>query len=459
MPNSNTNDLIVALATPPGKGALAIVRVSGPGCIAVVSKAIQSLANITPDESRRLVYDFICDRNNNPIDEITAIPYFAPKSYTAEETVEIICHGGFTASRIIIGRLLELGMRAANPGEFTHRAFINGRISLSEAESVAAAIEAKSELALKAAARNLKGELKTKIGSIKDAIVNLLTLLEAEIDFSDDEIDKTPYEQLSADLDIQLLNAGKILQGYDFGRGLNSGYNIVIAGRANVGKSSLLNAILKRERAIVTDIPGTTRDTLTEGIEIDGFPILLTDTAGLRHTTDPIEAIGQKRTWAEIEKADLLLFVIDCVTGMNWEDIENYYSIKEKPILLVINKIDLCHTRSEINYGGLEHANKVFVSALTDSGLEDLREAISHLLRLDTFSLDTAILTTERQEQAMIRAFCALTDAKIALRTEIKPEVIAVYLREALDYLGELVGETTSEDILNNIFGKFCIGK
>ena len=459
MPEINLNNIIVALSTPPGKGALAIVRVSGAGCIEQISKAIPKLAGVTATDTRTVMHDFIYDRNSNPIDEITFIPYCAPKSYTAEEMVEITCHGGFAASRAIVARLLELGIRPANPGEFTERAFLNGRISLAEAEAVAAAIEAKSELALKAAARNLKGELHKKIDELKDDTVNLLTLLEAEIDFSEEEIDKTPITRIKLAIDALTLKTKNILNGYDFGRGLNYGYRIAIVGRANAGKSSLLNALLKKDRAIVTDIPGTTRDTLTEMIEIDGFPIFLTDTAGLRVTTDPIESLGQERTRSEIDKADMVLFVVDCVEGMNWEDIENYYSIREKRVLLVINKIDLHHSHLEISDLELQKAKKVWASALTGDGLDELRDTIAGIFHLDEFSLETAILATERQQQTMLKAYNALRDADIALSKDINAEVTAVFLREALDYLGELVGETTSEDILNNIFGKFCIGK
>lgn len=459
MDNYNSNDIICALSTPPGKGALAIVRISGTGAIELTSKAVPSLATLTQSDARKLYHDFIYDPDGNPIDEITFIPYYSPKSYTAEEMVEIICHGGFAASHAIVVRLLELGIRPAEPGEFTRRAFLNGRISLSEAEAVAAAIEAKSELALKAAARNLKGELYDKIAEIKGAIIDLLTLLEAEIDFSEEEIDKTSFDKIRAVIDQQLQKSEIILNSYDFGRGLNSGYKLAIVGRANVGKSSLLNALLRRDRAIVTDIPGTTRDTLTEWIEIEGFPILLTDTAGLRQAENPVEAIGQERTKDEIEKADLVLFMVDCVTGVGWEDAEIYYSIQNKRSLLIANKIDLCQARPEVIEKGFADIPRLFISTLTGEGLDDLRKQIASMLHLDTFSLDTAILATERQQQAMKKALDSLTHAKAKLASAPQGEIIAVYLREALDYLGELVGETTAEDILNNIFGRFCIGK
>jgi tRNA modification GTPase len=211
---------------------------------------IPELVNIGSDQSRRLIHGYAIDPNGVPLDEITAIPYLAPQSYTGEEMVEIICHGGRVSSSVLIAKLCELGARIAEPGEFTRRAFLSGRISLSEAEAVAAAIEAKSELALKAAARNLKGELYKKIDTIRNSIKDLLTLIEAEIDFSDEEIDKTPFDKITDEIARQLENTRTILKSYDFGRGLNSGYKIAIVGRANVGKSSLLNALLRRERAM-----------------------------------------------------------------------------------------------------------------------------------------------------------------------------------------------------------------
>jgi len=260
-------------------------------------------------------------------------------------------------------------------------------------------------------------------------------------------------------LDDQLRKSEIIFKSYDFGRGLNSGYKLAIVGQANVGKSSLLNALLRRERAIVTDIPGTTRDTLTEWIEIAGFPILLTDTAGLREADNPVEAIGQERTRDEIERADLVLFMIDCVTGIGPDDMKIYDAIRERPHILIANKIDLERAKIGDIEKALADIPKVFISALTGDGLENLKKQISRILHLDTFSLDTAILATERQQQAMAKALESLTHARGELDTAPQGEIIAIYLREALDYLGELVGETTSEDILNNIFGKFCIGK
>lgn len=457
--NTNNEDIICAAATPPGKSALAVIRVSGPGSIAAVSNITTAKQKIKPDDARKLFYDFIIDDEGHPIDEVTIIPYFAPRSYTAEEMAEIICHGGFISSKAVIDRLVSCGARPAEPGEFTKRAFLNGRISLSQAEAVVAAIEAKSELALKAAARNLKGELYQKVDGIRSAIRDLLTLIEAEIDFSEEEIDKTPATKIRNMVEEQLDESNSILKSYDFGRGLNSGYRIAIVGRANVGKSSLLNAFLKRERAIVTEIPGTTRDTLTEWIEINGFPILLTDTAGLRESEDKIERIGQDRAKQEIENSDLVLFMIDGSEGITAEDKTIYSSINDKPTLVAANKIDLGLA------SGLDVANQfprndtVAISALKGTGLDDLKSRIAHTLSLDTFSLDTAILATERQYLAMKKVCDVLSQTSNELKDGVSGEVTAIYLRESLDHLGELVGETTTDDILNDIFSRFCIGK
>jgi tRNA modification GTPase len=450
-------NIITALATPPGRSALAIVRVSGPGAISLVSRLIPELVDIGPEQARRLVHGFAIDSNDRPLDEITAIPYFAPKSYTGEEMVEIVCHGGQASSRAIIDRLTDLGARIAEPGEFTRRAFLNGRISLSEAEAVAAAIDAKSELALKAAARNLKGELYEKIDNIRNNIRNLLTLIEAEIDFSEEEIDKTPFDEIAVEIAGQLECAREILKSYDFGRGLNSGYKIAIVGRANVGKSSLLNALLARERAIVTDMPGTTRDTLTEWITIAGFPILLTDTAGLRESADMIEILGQERTRGEIEISDLVIFMLDGTSGATTEDSEIFRNLSDKPKLIAVNKIDLIE-KSVIDLPG-QFPNPVFISAKRGDGLDDLRRRIVEHLHLENFSLDTALLATERQFLAMKKAEETLSQSLLEIKAKPQAETISVYLRETLDYLGELVGETTTDDILNDIFGKFCIGK
>ncbi len=459
MTNKSQNDNIVAGATPPGRSALAIVRVSGPGCVKLVGKIIPSLSNLTSKSARRLHYDFVLDADGNPIDEITVIPWFAPKSYTAEEMVEIICHGGFAASRTIIDRLIECGARIAEPGEFTRRAFVNGRISLSQAEAVIAAIEAKSELALKAAARNLKGDLYREIERIRSGLGDTLTLIEAEIDFSEEEIDKTSSDKIASAIKEQYDKSIEILNSYDFGRGLNQGYRIAIVGRANVGKSSLMNALLKRDRAIVTEIPGTTRDTLTEWIDLDGFPILLTDTAGLRESGDMVERIGQERTREEIENSDLVIFMIDGSAGITDEDREIYRLIEEKSLLIVINKIDLGLADGldlDSQFSGKE---TVSISALNGTGLGELEKKIEHILSIDEFNLDTAILATERQYRAMKNACDVLGEAISEIDRGSTEEVLATFLREALDNLAELVGETTSDDILNNIFDRFCVGK
>ncbi len=459
-------DIICAVATSPGKSALAMIRLSGDGCIKLASKAIPALATITAGDTRKLFHDFIYDSNGSPIDEITAIPYFAPKSYSGEEMVEIICHGGFMASQTIIRLLVSLGTRIAEPGEFTKRAFLNGRISLSQAESVAAAIEAKSELALRAAAMNLKGQLHERLEKIRSDLVNTLAQIEAEIDFSDEEIEKTSSEKITPLINRLILEAENILSTYDFGRGLNYGYKIAIVGKTNVGKSSLLNALLRRERAIVTDIPGTTRDTLTEWIAIKGFPILLTDTAGLRTDGDAVEQIGQNRTRDEIERADIILFLNDCSALLDNDDRLIAESIKNKHVILVKTKRDLIPAGFAAltqNTGGNQSSKEswptVSVSALKGDGLEELKDTIANELHLEKFSLESAVLATERQFRAMTLARQSFIHASDELRAGQSMEVIALFLRESLEHLGELVGETTNEDILENIFSHFCIGK
>jgi tRNA modification GTPase len=457
LPLVEKNDIICGAATPPGRSALAVIRVSGPGSIPLVARSAPALREADLMDDRRLIHDYFVDPDGAPLDEITLIPYFTAKSYTAEEMVEIICHGGYATTNVIIQHLIKSGARLAEPGEFTKRAFLNGRISLSQAEAVAAAIEAKSELALKAAARNLRGELFKEIDAIKTKIRDLLTLIEAEIDFSDEEIDKIPIDEIKSTLEKQLAASDDILESYNFGRGLRDGYRVAIVGRANVGKSSLLNALLKRQRAIVTDIPGTTRDTLTEWIEIEGFPVFLTDTAGLRKSDDAVERLGQDRTRQEIENADLVLFMIDAADGYTDEDREIFGAINNEHIIALANKIDLA---KQVEFGQHFHNLQVLkISALYGAGLDELKRSMARMFHFDDFSLDMALLSTQRQYEAMGGACESLSRALSEIRSGQPPEVYAIFIREALDRLGDLVGETTSEDILNDIFSRFCVGK
>ncbi|UCC79108.1 MAG: tRNA uridine-5-carboxymethylaminomethyl(34) synthesis GTPase MnmE, partial [Candidatus Zixiibacteriota bacterium] len=451
------NDIICAAATPPGRSALAVIRVSGPGSIELVAKSVPALQKTDIMDDRRLIHDYFVNSDGIAFDEVTLTPYFTAKSYTAEEMVEIICHGGYASTNVIIQHLIKSGARMAEPGEFTRRAFLNGRISLSQAEAVAAAIEAKSELALKAAAKNLKGELFDEIDGIKTRIRELLTLIEAEIDFSDEEIDKTPIDRVKSTLENQLAASDEILKSYSFGRGLCEGYKVAIVGRANVGKSSLLNAFLKRQRAIVTEIPGTTRDTLTEWIEIDGFPVLLTDTAGLRKSENMVERIGQDRTRQEIENADLVLFMIDAADGYTDEDKAIFEAIHNEHIIALANKIDLVERIELDRY--FHNLQVLKISALYGTGLGDLKRSMVQTFHFDHFSLDMAVLSTQRQYEAMNSACESLSRTLEEIRSGQPPEVYALFIREALDHLGDLTGETTSEDILNDIFGRFCIGK
>jgi tRNA modification GTPase len=376
------NDIICAAATPPGRSALAVIRVSGPGSIELVAESVPALRKTDIMDDRRLIHDYFVNSDGAPIDEITLIPYFTSKSYTAEEMVEIICHGGYASTNVIIQHLLKSGARLAEPGEFTRRAFLNGRISLSQAEAVAAAIEAKSELALKAAAKNLKGELFDEIDGIKSRVRELLTLIEAEIDFSDEEIDKIPIDKVKSIVEEQLTASDEILKSYSFGRGLREGYRVAIVGRANVGKSSLLNALL-----------------LTEWIEIDGFPVLLTDTAGLRKSDDMVELIGQDRTRQEIENADLVLFMIDAADGYTDEDKAIFEAIHNEHVMVLANKIDLAE---EIEIDSYFHNLQVLkISALYGTGLDELRKTMASMFHFEDFSLDMAVLSTQRQYEAM----------------------------------------------------------
>jgi tRNA modification GTPase len=461
---SSLEDTIAAISTPLGEGGIGIVRLSGKEAIEIAGKIFRGEKPVSQLISQRVNYGEIVDsETGETVDEVILTVFQTPKSYTTEDVVEISCHGGQLVVTKVLEQALKCGARLAEPGEFTLRAFMNGRIDLSQAEAVAEVIRAKTDLGLKLGLKHLKGDLSEKINSYRDKLIELLARLEVEIDFSEEDVEPLDREKTIEELESIRKEIGNLLSTYNEGKILRDGMNVVIIGKPNVGKSSLLNALLKEDRAIVTPIPGTTRDTISEFVNFNGIPVRLVDTAGYRISKDIIELEGIKRTKIEIGDADLLLLVMDISSKIDDEDLdlEQEMVISKNKYLVVFNKIDIASADLvRKNKGRLKQESIVEVSALKGTGLESLKEMIvsaSSVLRKD--QTEGVLISSLRHKNALIRAEKSLSLAIDSLKKKMSPEFVALDVKSSLDAIGEVVGKTVTDDILNKIFSDFCIGK
>jgi tRNA modification GTPase len=453
------SDTIVAPATPPGEGGIAIVRLSGPQAQSLLAGVFRGRTAPSAMLSRRLYHGHLCHADGAPLDEVLAVVMRAPHSYTGEDVVEIHCHGGTQLLRSILDRLLSAGARLARPGEFTQRAFLNGRLDLAQAEGVAALIGARSEQAARLALAQLDGKLSRQLRHFTDELRELLLLVEAHIDFPDDDLGTLDRQTLAARAQTVRATMGTLLQTFDAGRALREGVSVLILGRPNVGKSSLLNALLGEARAIVTEIPGTTRDTVEEHLVLGGLPLRLVDTAGVRDTHDPIELEGVRRAREKATMADLVLLVVDGSQALTAEDRMAMALAPPARTVLVRNKTDLP--------GGCAHGEladfprQVAVSVRQGTGLEELQAAIfTHFCGAGASDAsDGVVLTERRHREALDGALTALGHFQAALAGGEPLECLAFELRETLAALGQITGETTPDAILEQIFSRFCIGK
>ncbi len=445
-------DTIAAIATPGGTGGLAVVRLSGPKSCSVTQRCLRKQSALNPFEAT--FSHFFDPKNNTAIDEVIVTYFQAPKSYTAEDVVEISCHGGHYIARQILNVLLAQETRMAEPGEFTKRAFLNGRIDLTQAEAVSDLINAQTTSSHKVALQQLDGQLKKHVSGIRQDLIDTISLLELELDFSEDELEKTPYNKIiSAVTDIK--NACReMVQSYSEGRIYRNGILVPIIGKPNAGKSSILNTLLKQERALVSDIPGTTRDTIEESISHKGIEIRLVDTAGLRTSEDYVESLGISRTEQMMEQADVLLHIID-LTDKNTKG--ETIQTNGIPVIDVYNKTDLIS-----NPEHQKSANGLYTSTVTLEGIDQIGNAIiKSVLGDNLFSEtpDSVIVTNERHRNALEAAIQSFNRATESAHQKMSSEFIIMDLRAGLESLGLLTGETTTDDILNNIFEHFCIGK
>lgn len=453
-------DTIVAPATPPGEGGIGIVRLSGPRAVACLAKVFRSKTT-SPAKmaSHRLYLGGLYNGRDQRVDEVMAVIMRGPRSYTGEDVVEVHCHGGAQILRSVLDLFLEAGAKMAGPGEFTQRAFLNGRLDLAQAEAVVEVIRARSERASRVALEQLDGRLSREIDAFSGQIKDALALLEAHIDFPDDEVGEL---DLAALLDPLRRVAGQmhtLAESFDLGRVLREGVNILILGRPNVGKSSLMNAVLGESRAIVTEVAGTTRDTLEEQLVLAGFPVRLIDAAGVRNTDDPVEREGVRRARDKAASADLVLLVVDGSVPLLDEDLLALELCRPDNTLVVINKSD---RTPQCDMAGLARfENRVAVSAKYHQGLDALSEAIVRHLAADASLADNEgiVITERRHRDALISAMQALEGFFVSAAAGAPRECLAMDLRDALAALGRITGETTPEELLDRIFSRFCIGK
>ncbi len=447
-----TRDTIVAIATPPGVGGVGIVRVSGPE----VGQIALNLLGTVP-VPRQVLYRRFRDVDGGIIDQGLALYFPAPHSFTGEDVLELQGHGGPVVLDLLLRRILTLGARVARPGEFTERAFLNDKLDLAQAEAVADLIEAGTAQAARAAMASLSGAFSLRVNTLLEYLIELRLYVEAAIDFADEEIDFLADEQLGQrlrDLQVQLI---ALLKAAGQGRLLRDGMTLVIAGRPNAGKSSLLNQLAGQDSAIVTEIAGTTRDVLREHIQLDGMPLHVIDTAGLRDSADPIEQEGIRRAWREIETADRVLLVIDDREGLTKED----HAIRDRlpeqlPLTLICNKIDLSGVEPGETAG--EWGAEVRLSAKTGVGLDQLRNHLKQCMGY-TSAGEGLFSARRRHLDALERAGQHLAEAGRQLEVMRAGELVAEELRLAQQALGEITGEFTSDDLLGRIFSSFCIGK
>ena len=452
-------DTIAAISTPRGEGGIGIIRISGDKSFEILDKIFNTKNPNRDLGFYKFNYGFIHD-NGQIVDEVMAVRMKAPKTYTCEDVVEINCHGGHLISEKVLELVLKNGARHAEQGEFTKRAFMNGRIDLSQAEAVMDIIQGKTEKSISLSLEQLRGDLRDKIGSFKKALLDVTAHVNVVLDYPEEGIDDPLPSNLRENLENVYAEADRLISSYDKGKKIKEGIKTVIAGKPNVGKSTLLNSLLKEERAIVTHIPGTTRDVIEEIINIKGIPLVLTDTAGIRKTEDIVENIGVEKSKKFIENADLVLLVLDASRELESEDREVIEEIQNnnKKMIVLLNKIDL-ERKIELDEFGLE--NILEISAKDNIGIEDMEERIYSYIVEEKVedSSEKLIITNIRHKTALEKTKDAIRNIFETIDAGMPMDLISVDLKEALDSLSEITGEISSEDILDHVFGNFCVGK
>jgi tRNA modification GTPase len=454
------SDSIVALSTPPGRSGIGVIRISGPASLEIL-RTLTSEASFNPQPNLLTLRTLSDPASGEILDQALVCFFQAPHSFTGEDVVEFHCHGSPVLLRMIIDIALSLDARLADPGEFSLRAVTNGRMQLTEAEAIRDLIDAQTDAAARQATRQLKGEISHRLQPVKDDLLRIIVRLESSLEFVEDDLPQVEQEQIQRELGDLIGNLNSLAETFARGRLLHDGLKVALVGRPNVGKSSLFNMLLGHGRAIVTAVPGTTRDTIAEPIGIDGVPISLIDTAGIRHTADEIELIGVDRTRRAAADADLLIVVIDGSEPLTEEDQVVLTDVADKPHILAINKSDLSTYSASTILPGNDQ-NRVMalsVSAVSEAGLADLRAAILKPFANGSGTSEGLLITNARHHDLLARCVAAIESSQQLVSEGASEELILVGLNNALRYLGEITGETTADEILGKIFATFCIGK
>ena len=451
----NLDDTIVAIATGPGRGGIGVVRVAGPDARAIVAPMLRLKRSLEPGHA--IFGELIEPATSERLDEVVVTFFAKPHSYTTDDIVEISGHGAPVVLQRTVDLALELGARLAEPGEFTMRAFLNGRIDLAQAEAVRDLIESQTLFQAKVAAQQLEGALSKRLKPIKQRLVDLIAVMEAGIDFAEDDVAVLASETILEHIGAVREQLETLEQSFAYGKIVHQGLTLAIVGRPNVGKSSLFNRLVERERAIVTATPGTTRDLVTETVAIAGLPVRLVDTAGIRAPVEEAESIGIQKSYEALAEADLVLAVLDASVPASKDDAVLLEKLEQRSAIVVENKADLAQTpRSSVMRNGFP---AVRASALTGQGIQELRALIMKQVGADGAQRESGLLTNVRHHALVRDSLKALAAAAASLNANVPHEMILLDLYNALRPLDEITGETTTDDILNIIFSRFCIGK
>ena len=453
-------DVIAAISTATGNGGVGIIRMSGKDCFKILNKIFVP-KNLNEPKGYSIKYGHIIDEDNEIVDEVLVSYFYAPKSYTTEDMCEINSHGGFVVERKILELCLKNGANMAEPGEFTKRAFLNGRIDLVQAESVIDLINSKSDKEAKASINQLEGKLSNNINQIKGKLLDLMADVEASIDYPEYDIEETTNSKILTSLNDIEIDLKKISDSFKNGKVLREGIKTAIIGKPNAGKSSLLNTILNEERAIVSETKGTTRDTIEEFVSIEGITLKLIDTAGIRDTQDEIERIGVKKSKKLIDDADLVIAIFDSTKPLDKDDIDILHLIKEKNAIILLNKIDIKETLLDKDEN-IVNCNKsiIKISAKNGDNIDQLYKTISKMYQINDIDInDGDIITNIRHKNQIDEAINSINKTKDTINNNMPVDIIEIYLKQVLSDLGKITGDDITEDIINEIFSKFCLGK